>query len=157
MIIIKIKLIKLGIQKIIQVKLYGFSNLNWFLVCETLTVTLFSPDHRPNSESSTFYRTSLSLPTVLESNLGYFQKVPPLATIGFKAFVVTRQLRRFGFFYFFSAVRLFSKFFKCRQRVPLLIILIFCNQLDKKAQRVFSFAFFGIVRFFRNVFVCLQK
>ena len=42
---------------------------------------LVSPDHRPHTERSTFYRISLALPTLLESNLGCFQRIPPLATM----------------------------------------------------------------------------
>ena len=58
---------------------------------------LFSPVHRPRAERSTFYRNSLGLPTLLESNLGCFQRVLLLTAIVLKSFVATRQLRRFGF------------------------------------------------------------
>ena len=47
-------------------------------------------------------------------------RVPPLGTIVFKAFLVTRHNRRFGFTVF-SALR----FLICRQMVPSLVILFF--------------------------------
>ena len=62
----------------------------------TLDVFVVSPDHVPHTERSRFYRISQGLPTLLASNLECFQRVPPLVTLVFKAFVVTRQLGRFG-------------------------------------------------------------
>ena len=57
--------------------------------CPTLTVTFLQTTDL--TLKGPFYRTSLDLPTLLESNLGCFQRVPPLVTIVFEAFVVTRQ------------------------------------------------------------------
>ena len=70
---------------------------------------LVSPDHRPHTENAFFYRISLGLHTLLESNLGCFQMKPPLSTIVFKAFFVTRQIKLFGFIGFLGFVRLFSE------------------------------------------------
>ena len=62
-----------------------FQHKRSFLVdafCETkhtrLLQRLFSPDHRPHTERSIFYRTSRGLPTLLESNLRCFQRVSSL-------------------------------------------------------------------------------
>ena len=78
-----------------------------------------------------FYRIPICLPTLLESNLGCFQRVPPFATIVFEALVVTRQLQNLYV----------SK--------GSLVISSFWNQLDnEKAQRVHSFAVFRTVRGF---------
>ena len=90
--------------------------------CETLLVTFFF-FHTERS-------TSLGLLTLLASNFGCFQKVPLLATIVFKAFVVTRQL---GFFYFFRHCETFPpKYLNATKGFPLCFFLIFCNQLDDK-------------------------
>ena len=48
-----------------------------------------SPDHRPHTEWSTFYRISLGLSSILESNLGCIQMVPSLTTV-----VFSRRFRR---------------------------------------------------------------
>ena len=84
--------------------------------CETKNARLlqrpfFPPDHGPSSERSTFYTICLGFPTLLKSNLGCFQRVPLSATIVFKDFVVTRQLKGFGFTVFFGIVRLFPEIF----------------------------------------------
>ena len=59
--------------------------------CQTVTVT-FSPDRTHPPENSTVYRISLGHPTLLESNLGCFPRLPPAATKGLKNFVATKKL-----------------------------------------------------------------
>ena len=72
-----------------------------------------------------FLQNFLGLPTLLESKLRWFQRVPLLGTIVFGAFFVTRQIKRIAFTGF-SAFRLFSSnFFSSRLRVPSLVILFF--------------------------------
>ena len=57
-------------------------------------------------------------------------KVPPLGTIVFEAFFVSRQHKRFGFTVFSAIWDFFKKIFMS-QKVPSLIIFdFFCTQLD---------------------------
>ena len=86
--------------------------------------------HRPQ----TYHRISLDFPTWLKSNLVCFWRQPHLATIVFKAFVVTRQLRGFAFSVFFGVASLFAEIFGCRQCVH----LIFGTQLDDEKVPFFS-------------------
>ena len=89
---------------------------------------------------TTFYRISIGLSILLESKLGCIQRVPLLGTILFEAFLVTRQ-HRFGFTVFFG-IETFPEIL-CRQRVPSLVILIFCTQRDdEKVQRIPIFCVF---------------
>ena len=110
---------------------------------------LFSPDHRPHTERSTFYRIYIGLPILLESNFGVFRKVAPLATRAFRAFVVTRQLQMFGF----SALRDFFRNLSYHQRVLSLVILMFCHQLDDP----FFCVFRQCETFSRKVFIYACK
>ena len=88
-----------------------------------------------HTERFTFYRTSLGLHTLLASNVWCFKRIPPLATIVLKAFVITRQLRRFGFTVFFVIVSFFQNFLTSTKGPPSLVLLILCNQQDDLKNR----------------------
>ena len=69
----------------------------------------------------------------------------------FTSFPKQKVLTFFGTIRLFGFVRLFSKFFKCPQRVFLSFFLKFCNRMDvKKSQRVPLFTVSGIVTFFKR-------
>ena len=64
-----------------------------------------------------------------------------------------KVLTFFGTMRLFGFVRLFSKFFKCPQRVLLSIFLTFCKRTNvKKSQRVLFFRIFGTMRLFKILF-----
>ena len=50
------------------------------------SASFISPDHRPHTGRSRFYKFFLGLPTLLASNLRCFERASPLATSVFKSF-----------------------------------------------------------------------
>ena len=88
----------------------------------------FSPDHRPRTERSTSNGISLGLSTLLESNLGCFQRVPPSGAIVLKAFSLVVLFFRHS-----------PKFCDVARRSSF-AILLFCTELyDKKPKGFLRF------------------
>ena len=90
-------------------------------------LVFFSPDHRPYTEMSTFYRTFLGLPTLLASNLWCFQRAPLLVTIVSKAFAVARQKTQ-KVSVFFGIETFSPKISRCRRKPPPLGYFDFVQQ-----------------------------
>ena len=65
---------------------------------DSYSASFISPDHRPHTGRSPFYKIFLGLPTLLASNLRCFERASPLATIVFKSFVVTPNRSLFHMF-----------------------------------------------------------
>ena len=114
---------------------------------------LLSPGHRHHTERSTFYKTSLGLPILLESILECFQRVPEFLK-HFSLLDNTGLYRSFGFTVF-PALWDFLIFFDVAKGSPVwLCWFSAANCMIKKAQTVPSFAFFGTETF--KILFCLK-